>query len=219
MLSWVSLAAATLALGVSLRWVVTRVDGLGRTRPFPAISVVLAALVAGGSALPVLRHARLESRLAAAARALTGVEVEVSCQTLGQTWLDAHTEPGYVSVAPDGRPEHRTVISHETCNDLSAWLGSDRRDPGLEQVVAVHVLAHEAMHMAGTMDEARAECLAVQLDARLARALGDSPERSRELARRYYTQVFPRMPDAYRSAACVPGGALDEDLPDPPWER
>lgn len=217
MLAWVAVLFAAGAVVVVLRWTLTRVDGLGRTRPFPLISVLACAVVAIGCAVPVLVHARLEHRLADAASAVAGRRVEVRCQTLGQAWVDAHPELGYVEFGSDGRPQRRTVVAVRACDDLSGWLGSGRRVPTRDQVVAVHVLAHEAMHMAGEVDEARAECRAVQRDARLAAALGATPAVARELARRYWREIYPELPDGYRSADCGPGRAWDEHLPDPPW--
>lgn len=207
MLAWLSVALAAVALALSVRWVFTRVDVLGRVQPFPAISVGAAAVAALACAIPVLLHARLEHRLGAAASAVAGRRVEVHCQTLSQTWLSAHAELGYVEVGPDGRPEPRTVIALQACDDLSDWLGSDRRSPTADQVIAVHVITHEAMHMAGELAEARAECLAVQRDAQLVRALGASREQALALARQYWLQVYPQMPDEYRSGECAPGGS------------
>ena len=216
-LAWVSVALAAVAVAVSVRWMLTRVDVLGRVRSFPTISVGMSAVAALGCAVPVLLHVRLEHRLAAAASVVAGRPVDVHCQTLSQAWVSAHGELGYVEVGADGRPERRTVIALSACDALSGWLTSDRRTPSRDQVIAVHVLTHEAMHMAGERNEARAECLAVQRDAQLARALGDTPEQALALARQYWRTVFPQLPDDYRSGACAPGGAFDQHLPDPGW--
>jgi hypothetical protein len=64
----------------------------------------------------------------------------------------------------------------------------------VDPVVAVHVLTYEAMHLSGRLNEAAAE-----------------------LAGAYWRNVYPLMPDAYRSTDCRPGGTLDERLPDAPW--
>jgi hypothetical protein len=216
-LAWLGVALAVVAAALSVRWAVVRIDALGRVQPFPVVSVGLSATAALACAVPVLLHARLEHRLATAASVVAGRPVGVHCETLGQSWLSAHAELGYVELGPDGRPERRTVIALQACDDLSAWLHSDRRTPGRDQVIAVHVITHEAMHMAGEVDEAKAECLALQRDAQLARALGDTPEQARALARTYWREIYPQMPDGYRSSDCGPGGALDEHLPDAPW--
>jgi hypothetical protein len=84
-------------------------------------------------------------------------------------------------------------------------------------VVAVHVLTHEAMHLAGVVDEAAAECAAVQRDAHTARLLGAAPADAAALATSYWQRVYPHMPDGYRSGDCRPGGAMDEGRDDAPW--
>ncbi len=81
----------------------------------------------------------------------------------------------------------------------------------------MHVLTHEAMHMAGETAEAVAECRAVQRDARTAELLGATSQQARRLAAAYAGSVLPEMPDDYRSPDCIPGGALDERLTTSPW--
>jgi hypothetical protein len=208
---------AVAAAVVAARWYANRADELGRRRDFPLVSVVLLAVLAAGAATPGVLRARQERRLAAVASALAGVPVAVRCQRLGSAFVDAGPELGYVRWQPDGTPERRTLIKRDACRDLAAYVRSGGRRPSRAQVVAVHVLAHEAMHMAGLVQEHAAECAAVQRDARAARLLGASPDDARALAVAYWRTVYPAMPDGYRSTACRPGGTLDEHLPDAPW--
>ena len=106
------------------------------------------------------------------------------------------------------------------CGQLKAYTKHPSR-PSIDEVIAVHVLTHEAMHMAGIVDEARAECAAVQRDAQTARLLGASPADATLLAGRYWRTVYPLMPDGYRTRIdardCGPGGKLDEAGQDAPW--
>jgi len=210
----VSVAASVL---VVLRWTTIRVDSLGRTRAFPVLATGVPVAIALAAGVPVVQHARLEHRIAAVASTLVGHPVTVRCETLGQAWTDAHPEAGYVWFGADGRPEHSATITWQTCSDLGAWMGSDHTRATIDQVVAVHVLTHEAMHMAGLRDEAAAECAAVQRDVRTARLLGAALPQARLLAVRYWTEVYPRLSEDYRTASCASGGALDEHLADPPW--
>lgn len=222
MLLLLCVALGLTALAVTLRWTTSRVDAMGRPVPFPALSVTASASVALLGAVPVVQHARLEARLADVAGELAGRTVEVECQTLSGSWLETETHRGYVAFGPDG-PAARATITHDTCNGLRDWTGGRHataaqvRAVDLEQVIAVHVLTHEAMHLAGLRDEALAECAAVQRDARTATLLGAAPEAARELARRYLVEVHPQLPDAYRSDRCGPGGDLDEHLETSPW--
>ena len=217
MLTWVSLGLAGSAAAVAVRWLATRVDAIGRHRAFPWVSVLLLALLAAGAATPGVLDARRERRLARVATVLVGAEVSVRCQDFGGAFVDAGVELGYVRYRPDGTPERSTLIKRDQCRDLAAYLRSDKRDPSHAQVLAVHVLSHEAMHMAGIVDEARAECAAVQRDALTARLLGASAADARALAGRYWRTVYPAMPDGYRTEACGPGRSLDEGGPDAPW--
>jgi hypothetical protein len=217
MLTWLAEGLLLAAVVAATRWWLRRVDALGRRRPFPVFSVALLVVAGLGMLVPGVRHHQLEDRLAVVAGDLAGYSVVVNCQTAGQEWVDAGAELGYVRYGRDGVPERATLIKHAQCTELSRYLRShgDHADDG--QVVAVHVLTHEAMHMAGITDEARAECLAVQRDAKTARLLGASPQEAANLARRYWREFYPRMSDTYRSSECRPGGQLDQASPDAPW--
>jgi hypothetical protein len=80
---------------------------------------------------------------------------------------------------------------------------------------AVATLAHEAENVrlfaAGTQTDAVAECYAMQETAPLTRLLRSTvkPATARALALLAWTQVYPRMPDSYRSPDCRDGGPLD----------
>lgn len=217
MLPIVAVLAVLAAVAVVVHWTATRVDAIGRRRSFPVAgvaSLLVVALVAGWF---VMRHARVEARLAAVASVLSDRTVAVRCETLSQAWLDAHGELGYVTFDPDGQPDSLATLTAQSCRDLSHWLGRARADVPLSQVVAVHVLTHEAMHLTGQLDEAAAECEAVQRDASTARMLGAAPDQAAALAVRYWLEVYPRMPDGYRSAGCTAGGAMDEGGGEAPW--
>lgn len=204
------------AIAIAARWWLRRVDGLGRPRPKPLFSVGFLLVVALVSGWFAVRAARLEDRLSEAASVLARRAVRVHCQSIAGTFTDAQFEPGYVRFGPDG-PEPETTIKPDQCRHLREYLSSSKDDPPFEHVLAVHLLTHEAMHMAGTMNEAKTECAAVQRDAAMARELGASPHQARALAERYWSEAYPRMPDRYTSDECRPGGALDESLGDGPW--
>jgi hypothetical protein len=216
-LTWSGVGLLACAAALVGRWLLRPRDGLGRPKPFPAVSVVLLVALAACCVVPVYRHHRLEVRLETAATALVGVPVTVHCQTAGQQFVDAGAELGFVRYGPDGVPERATLIKRDQCSDLSDYLGSDKSSPSRNQVVAVHVLSHEARHMAGVTDEAVAECGAVQRDARTAQLLGADPEPALRLARLYWATVYPQMSDGYRTADCRQAGPLDESLPSAPW--
>ncbi|MET0788261.1 MAG: hypothetical protein ABWY33_03370 [Cellulomonas sp.] len=205
-----------LAALLAVRWVLRRVDTLGRVAPFPTISVGLTLVLALCCAIPLAVQARLEGRLERAATQVAGTPVQVQCQGLGQAFLDLGPELGFVSWGPGGVPERSTLIKLEPCLHLRAWLDSTKAHPTRDQVIAVHVLTHETMHMVGITVEAHAECAAVQRDTQMALALGASPVEAADLARTYWTEVYPHMPDAY-VGGCGRDGSFDERLPSPPW--
>jgi hypothetical protein len=217
MLTWSGVGLLACAVALGGRWLLRPRDALGRSKPFPAVSVLLLVGLAAGCLVPVYRHHRLEARLEAAASALVGVPVAVHCQTAGQQFVDVGAELGFVRYGPGGVPERATLIKRDQCSDLADYLGSDKASPSRDQAVAVHVLSHEARHMAGITSEAVAECGAVQRDARAAELLGAEPDQALRLARLYWKTVYPRMADGYRSADCRPAGPLDEGLPGAPW--
>jgi hypothetical protein len=205
-----------LAASIVVRWLVRRVDALGRIAPFPRISVGLSLVLALCFAVPLLVDSWVEHRLEAAAEQVAGGPVQVHCQGMGQAFVDVGAELGYVRWGADGIPERSTLIKLRTCGHLRAWLWSSKAAPSLDQVVAVHVITHETMHMVGITNEASAECAAVQRDAAMATALGASPTQALALARRYWIEVYPLMPADY-VGGCGPGSPGDERLPSPPW--
>jgi hypothetical protein len=213
-LAWLAGLGVVVLVG---RWATHRVDALGRRRQFPVVSTSLLAVVALGCIVLVVQTERLQDRLSEVATELVGAPVTVDCQSRGQEMLDVGNELGQVRFDASGRPEPRTLIKRRPCADLERYLEGEQGAPTRGEVVAVHVLSHEARHLAGQKVEAETECAAMQRDARTARLLGASPEEALALARTYWNEVYPEMPADYRSAACAPGGALDERLPDPPW--
>jgi hypothetical protein len=188
-LTWFAVALAGGAVAVAAGWSLRRLDELGRPRRFPWVSVSRCwswpwpRPSPGGAPGP---PGTLPRR---AASVLAGARVAVRRQSFGGAFVDAGPQLGYVRWRADGKPEPWTLIKRDQCRHLAAHARSDKRRPSREQVVAVHVLTHEAMHLSGRLNEAAAKCAAVQRDAHTARLLG--------------------APDA--------AAALDERLADAPW--
>ena len=204
--------AALGAAAIAARWFLR-----GGDRPFPAISVGSCAVLAVVASLPVVVRLNLDARLSRDASVLIGRHVHVDCQTLTGSSLDLGAELGYVRWGSDGYPELKTVIKHRQCNDLQSYLNSDKRHPSAAEVLAVHVLTHESMHMAGNTSEAAAECYAMQHDAEMARIMGASAADAHALAVQYWRTIYPHMPPEYVSPACAAGGGLDLRLAGAPW--
>ncbi len=213
-LSLVLLAGAVAVTGI---WATRRVDALGRPRPLPVWSLTGLVVLALVCAIPGAQRRSEERRLASVATRLVGHRVHVHCQSTAGALVDAGAELGFVRYDAAGVPEPRTTLKREPCGDLKRYVASDKRRPSLAQVVAVHVLSHEAMHLRGETDEAVAECQAVQRDALTARMLGATERQAAGLARVYWQIVYPDLPDGYRTGDCHRGGSLDESLPTAPW--
>ena len=129
---------------------------------------------------------------------------------LGRVPCYSAAEPGTtVTVPAGGEAEYRTFVfaianlAHESIHlfDLTAGKSID--------VVATRQAA-----------ESRAECLGMQNIARVAVALGDTPDDAAALARYYALQMYPDRqtsnPD-YWSPDCVPDGRLDQTPGDGVW--
>ncbi len=218
MLAWIGVGLLVTAGGVVIRWMSARTDVLGRSRPFPYITVVLLVTVGCASLVPLVLRVRLEHRLETAASSLVGAQVEVRCQSFGGAFVDIGNDVGYVIFGADGKPEAWTLIKRQQCGDLSDYLRSDKQNPTRDQIIAVHVLTHETIHVTGVRDEAQTECKAMQFDAGMAALLGAEPQAAEGLAIAYWRDIYPWMPPSYRSDECIPGGALDAGRPDSPWE-
>jgi hypothetical protein len=217
MLTALGIAAFAAACVLVGRWWLHRHDEMGRARQAPTIAVPLLLAVALVASVIMWRHHQLETRLTKVAVAVAGGSAEVSCQTLGSSMVDTGGELGYVKWSADGTPERRTLIKRDACNDLAAFMRTPNGQAPDEQVMAVHVLTHEAMHLRGERAEPLAECQALQRNAVTARLLGASESDALEIARRYWTDFYPRQDAGYLSPECAPGRTLDEGLPNAPW--
>ncbi|BEP15704.1 hypothetical protein acdb102_40150 [Acidothermaceae bacterium B102] len=216
MLALIAVALLLGGLAVLGRWWLHRVDAIGRKVALPWSAWML-PVMAGLVAIPVVRHHTEETRLSHVASVIAGVKATVHCQSGTAEWVDAGPELGYVKWGDNGVPEHSTLIKHAQCGLLSSYLNGGRGNASLDEIVAVHVLTHESMHMHGITNEALADCAAMQRDATTAELLGATPTQALWLARTYWVSVYPNMPDAYRTGDCKPGGTLDEHLSSPPW--
>jgi hypothetical protein len=205
------------ALAAWLGWLLAR--GILR-RAVPWVGIALIALPLVALFWTERQWVSAEQRFTAIARSIAPGSAGVHCQRLGETFTYAGADLGRVSYAEDGTADGPAMITYETCQHLSDYWrsGATEKDaPSLEQVVAVHVLTHEARHLAGDRSEAETECRAMQSDADVARHLGATAEQARALAATYATTVYPRMPSDYRTPDCRAEGPLDRTPDDGVW--
>jgi hypothetical protein len=200
------LTVVTVLLGI---WVVRRVVRVVRPRGTVgfAVGALVVASVSFLTALGVeVRHHVAQERATAVVRELTGnPSAHAACQRFTPDLLDLSNYAGSVR----WESPHVALLRRATCNDLHSWLMSRKTQPTLDQVIALHVVVHEAVHVAGERSESVTECTALQYDARAAELLGATPEQAQALAVRYYEEAYPLMRPEYRSGDCVEDGPLD----------
>ena len=158
-----------------------------------------------------------QQTFSAVASRIAGKDVQIQCQRFTGALVDATAEAGYVYFDADGVPDTTGRLERNACNDLRDWLHSDKSNPTLKQVIAVHVLGHESYHLAGIRSESQTECSAMQRLDDVAEWLGATPEQARTLAERYARDVYPLMPSDYTDSECRDGGELDVAPDDPAW--
>lgn len=175
-------------------------------RGFATGMLVVSIAVLGTASAFELKHQWVQARATALVVHVSGSRGAVAdCQRFTPELVDLSTTSGFVFSDSQNVAHLRRTV----CNDLFTWLRSSKRTPTDAQVRAVHITVHEAMHVRGEFDEARAECFAMQQDADAARFLGATPAQAEALAQRYYRDVYPRMAEPYVSAECAAGRALD----------
>jgi len=207
--AWFDVGVLTVVTVALLALAVWRGRSLAEPSGSRRVAVVLflvPTLAFGWAAAVEFRHQWSQRQATAVTRALTGNPAATSvCQRFAPDLLDVQQIRGHVmSDQPDVAHLRRS-----TCNDFFRWLASDKAHPTEAEVVALHVVVHEAMHVGGEFAEAAAECTAMQHDAEAAAMLGAAPEEARALAEAYFRDVYPRMPDEYRSGDCSADGPLD----------
>jgi hypothetical protein len=205
---WVIAALAVAFVGVVLKGT--------RGEPHPIVLVLL-ALAIGFFGWREYTGRQLEDRLGQVASTLAMRHVGVECQGTAASLVDIGAELGTVGFGPDGEPAGHTDLTHGVCGHLESYLDGHQALPSDDEIIAVHVLAHESYHLFGIIDEARTECMSVQNTARTAEMLGASATQARSLAERYWTEFYPRLPNEYLSSECRDGGSLDRHPQSSDW--
>jgi hypothetical protein len=195
--------------------------------------LALIVLVAAGVAWYFVAHARAganERELASIASVIAGRPVHVHCQSFGGELVDVSSEPGKVEFDQYGKPGDAAKFKRKVCKSLErlardtrgpefACVSGDLRCPGRvhDDAWAALVFAHESVHLQGELDEAFTQCKGVQNVAFVAKQLGASPTRARQIARYAWEYVYPEADEEYRTDACFNGGPLDIRPGNPRW--
>lgn len=118
----------------------------------------------------------------------------------------------YAGFVTGGEPD--IYLQGDTCEDLRSFLW-DPKGASLSEQYALHVLTHETMHVAGILNEQKADCAAFQRNHNMAILLGVEESVAKVTAMEIHGQRSPRHP--YYTKDCEPDGSLDERLPGAVW--
>lgn len=144
-----------------------------------------------------------------ATRAMSAVadsdDARADCRRFTETFLSLGVYDGYVY--QDG--SNVAHLTNDSCRALASYAASSKQNPSLDQIAAVHLIAHETMHVNGYWAEAEAECRAVQVNHLVAQELGATEAQARALQARYFTEIYPRLREGYVSSDCREGGLFD----------
>lgn len=186
---------------------------------FPYLAVLL--LLALACAWPPFHVWRLERMLSAKATILAdGRLARVHCNTVFDTFFDSES-----LAAGHANPARGDIVfQYPWCQRLMDYLAHPQR-ANREEIISLHIFTHESMHVRGELNEAAAECQAVQRNARTATLLGVSDSAARRSAQIYYRDLYLArevagpMSANYFSAECAPGKAMDERVDNSIWAR
>ena len=173
-----------------------------------------------------------EERLTPIASGIAGRPVEVDCQSVWGSLLDAKGREGEVYFDAAGEPDRELFLTRKICNGLRAFdatathpeldclRGIDWRVPdplpyssecyarASETIYAILILAHESYHTAGSRDEAETNCFAIQAMAWTAMKLG-APQDEAELLALAMEALEPGQGPEYGTNECHGGERLD----------
>ena len=181
--------------------------------PAPRTLAITAAIVLPFAALWLHGHLKrneVERIAASAASEISIRDVGVSCPGPIKRRVLHSINEGSVRFDAEGEPFDETNLSGRTCDGLRLALdaGADLDLKCLahncpadatQAAEALAVLAHEAVHLRGEIDEGRTECEARRVVSTVARHFGLTAEASRALAYWQGTDWAERLADRYRA--------------------
>ncbi|PKQ14724.1 MAG: hypothetical protein CVT68_10390 [Actinobacteria bacterium HGW-Actinobacteria-8] len=202
-----TVVAAILAVMSLVAWYrVMTLYGDTDGRGFRAVVAGLASILAVTAGYFEVAHHQRQELATEALGVLSDVDgVNANCERFSEELLNLSQYQGYVYYDGSNVAHLRRTV----CHDLWDYAHGGQAHPTEGQIVAVHIVAHETMHINGIRSESVAECRAVQLNHLVAEALGATPEEARALQRSYYVDYYPYQRSDYVSGACAEGGELD----------
>ncbi|MDO9355729.1 MAG: hypothetical protein Q7T55_18660, partial [Solirubrobacteraceae bacterium] len=174
----------------------------------PAIGMLAIFLVALTALLwPQYRARVTEAKAKPLVSGLSGRDAGARCPR----YITAiFTNVGSVSFDASGRISDHTDLTGPICDglrrfytpegkaEMSCLVTDGRCSPGaLQSIVALSVVAHESMHLAGEHDESQAECRSIAAGVKTAQLVGLTPDHGRMIAWAHYTAMNPNTPEQY----------------------
>lgn len=175
---------------------------------FDVYFFVMLAIAIGIASFPA-RHWYFEYSMARGVEKLINRDnVVVKCQS----YFDSLYTYGMAGFVYRGK----TVIylDPKRCNQLKDYVSGPKLYND-RNAYALHVLTHEAMHVAGEYNEMKTDCKAFQRNHKMAMILGVERDIAIRTAIDLHRFRSPRHP--YYSSQCEPGTEWDEKLADAVW--
>jgi hypothetical protein len=195
-------------------------EALTLARTWWTFVFICLALSAGLAWVPG-RYWLLERELERVSTTLAdGRKAKVHCNTFFDTMFD----PNQLAAGHANIETGEVVMQKPWCGRILDYL-ADPYHADREQIFALHMITHEAMHVRGERDERKTECQAIQRNYRTAVLLGIPDHLAARHALEYYQTMYMQRAEvgglsgSYFSPQCKPRGALDERLPDSTWAQ
>jgi len=153
-----------------------------------------------------------ENKMSKAVKVVTGYSPIFFCQGLVDSMFNK-SALGFVDLS-----QNKLYLTYSTCKFLKSYV-EDPNDANMSEIIAVHVLSHEAAHVMGFLDEKRTECVAFQKNHEFFRSLGANKDNSEVYALMAYKNIPNPKNINYYSKECRPGGALDQKYPNAIWQK
>jgi hypothetical protein len=131
-----------------------------------------------------------------------------ACRFGAAFWLEPSDRPARDCQTALDRLRDSGILVEDELAACDVWAS---------RLTAVHVLGHESVHLLGIYDEAQTDCIALQLHAQVAVALGANDRLARSMAREYWINFHLPRVGAYQSVECRDGGRLDLFPARPGW--
>ena len=198
-----------------IAWLTYRQYTSGRSH-VRLISAVAAVLLVTG--VFEIQWRQTDARYTKVATALlhNNHRVAVHCERLGSALMSVSQLEGYVPYESDGSLPRTAQLMRDVCQNLGAWIRSNKSHPTMKEITALHVFVHETMHLDGIYNEAQAECESMQRTEQAAELFGAPTGEGQRMAKAYLQAIYPNMPDDYRGG-CKQDGSGDDTPGDGVW--